>query len=483
VPAAGKGDSWKSAKEDPVLDLVIRSGTVLTAGSLGRADVGIHRQQIVQIGGEMRGHREIQAAGRYILPGGVDPHVHLSPPAQPKAGQEMWVDDFFSGSQAAIAGGVTTIGNMTFQWSGETLREALARDLAAAKRDAAVDFILHPVLTEPTVDVVAEIPGLAEEGHTSLKIFMSRNNFDAEIDMYLRAMSLASETGMLTLVHCEDGALQRFLCQRLAKEGRDALRYYPDSRPTYTEAIATERAISLARATGAPIYVVHLSSAAALQHCRKARAEGLRVYVETRPLYLYLTRERFEAADGAKYTGAPPLREQADVDAMWHGLQSGDIQCVCTDHAPWTLRQKLDPALTVATVRNGVADLETLMPMLFSEGVRTGRLSLSRFVELTSTNPAKIFGLYPQKGTLAVGSDADLVVWDPELSRIIDGASMYSHAGYSVYDGREVRGWPVFTISRGEIVLDHGKVTATRGRGRWVRRAHMRDAAPGASAL
>jgi dihydropyrimidinase len=466
-----------------VLDLVIRGGTMVTTGSAGKADVGISGQLIVQIGGEMRGRREVEAAGRYVFPGGVDPHVHLSQPARPEPGQELWVDDFFSGSQAAIAGGVTTIGNMTFQWPGETLREALARDLAIATRDAAVDFILHPVLTEPTVDAVAEIPRLAEEGHTSLKIFMSRNNFDAEIDMYLRAMGSAAETGMLTLVHCEDGGLQRFLRDRLAKEGRDALRYYPDSRPTYTEATATERAISLARATGAALYVVHLSSAAALRHCRDARVEGLPGYVETRPLYLYLTRERFEEPDGAKYTGAPPLREQADVDAMWHGLRSGDIQCVCTDHAPWTLRQKLDPALTVATVRNGVADLETLMPMLFSEGVRTGRLSLGRFVELTSTNPAKIFGLYPRKGTLAVGSDADLVVWDPDLTRIVDGASMYSNAGYSVYDGRAVQGWPVVTISRGEIVLDHGRVTAERGRGRWVRRTRSRDAGLGTTAL
>jgi dihydropyrimidinase len=192
--------------------------------------------------------------------------------------------------------------------------------------------------------------------------------------------------------------------------------------------------------------------------------------VETRPLYLYLTRERLEEPDGAKYTGAPPLREAADVAAMWAGLASGDIQSVCTDHAPWTLRQKLDPSLTVATVRNGVADLETLMPMLFSAGVRTGRLSLGRFVELTSTNVAKLFGFYPRKGTIAVGSDADLVIWDPDRLRTIDGASMYSRAGYSVYDGRQVQGWPVCTISRGEVVMDDGAVAAERGRGRWVRR-------------
>lgn len=451
-------------------DLVIRGGTVITAAAHGAADVGVRGGKIAQLGGEMRGRTEIDAAGLYVFPGGVDIHVHLSQAARPEPGRELWVDDFFTGSQAAIAGGITTIGNMTFQWAGERLRDALARDLEAAARDAAVDFILHPVLTDPTTGAVGEVAGLAAQGHTSLKLFMSRDNFDAEIDGYLRAMCAAAETGLITLMHCEDGGLQRFLKARLAEDGRDGLAHYPESRPIYTESVATERAIALAQATGAPIYVVHLSSAAALARCRAARAEGLRVYVETRPLYLYLTRERFAEPDGPKYTGAPPLREAADVAAIWAGLAGGEIQSVCTDHAPWTLRQKLDPSLTVATVRNGVADLETLMPMLFSEGVRAGRISLARFVELTSTNAAKLFGLYPQKGTIAVGSDADVVIWDPEASRTVDGASMRSRAGYSVYDGRDVRGWPVYTISRGEIVLDRTGVTAARGRGRWLRR-------------
>jgi dihydropyrimidinase len=449
-------------------DLVIRNGIVVTAASRAQADIGIRNGVIAQIGGEMRGRRELDAAGRYVFPGGVDIHVHLSQSSRPEPGRELWVDDFWTGSRAAVAGGVTTFGNMTFQWAGERIRDALDRDLTAARRDSAVDFVLHPVLTDPAPAAIAEVAGLAAAGHVSLKIFMSRDNFDAEIDGYVRAMRAAAETGLVTLLHCEDGALQRFLKTRLIEEGRGGLRYYPESRPDYTEGAATERAIGLARATGAPIYVVHLSSSVALARCREARAGGLPVYVETRPLYLYLTRERFEEADGAKYTGAPPLREQADVDAMWAGLQSGDIQAVCTDHAPWTLGQKTDPSLTVATVRNGVADLETLMPMLFSEGVRAGRLSLSRFVELTSTNVARIFGLYPRKGTIAVGSDADVVVWDADLSRTIRGGSMQSRAGYSVYDGREVRGWPVCTISRGDIVLDGTQITAERGRGRWI---------------
>ncbi|HEV2282187.1 MAG TPA: dihydropyrimidinase [bacterium] len=460
-------------------DLVIRDGVVVTAAAQGPADIGIRGGVIAQIGGEIRGRRELDAAGRYVFPGGVDIHVHLSQAARPEPGRELWVDDFWTGSRAAIAGGVTTVGNMTFQWAGERLQDALERDLAAARRDAAIDFVLHPVLTEPTPAAIEEVGGLAAQGHASLKIFMSRDNFDAEIDGYIRAMRAAADTGLVTLVHCEDGALQRFLKARLIEEGRGDLRHYPESRPDYTEAAATGRAIGLARATGATIYVVHLSSAAALDRCRAARAEGLPVYVETRPLYLYLTRERFEEPEGAKYTGAPPLREQPDLDAMWAGLRSGDVQAVCTDHAPWTLRQKTDPSLTVATVRNGVADLETLMPMLFSEGVRTRHVSLSRFVELTSTNVAKLFGLYPRKGTIAVGSDADVVVWDADLSRTIDGASMQSRAGYSVYDGREVRGWPVFTISRGEVVLDGTQITAERGRGRWIEvRPRGRGTAP-----
>lgn len=453
-----------------LVDLVIRGGTVVTVGNMGIADIGVSNGKIVQIGGDLQGHREIDARGKYVLPGGIDVHVHLSSPRTPGPGVETWVDDFQSGSNAAIVGGITTLGNMTFQRQDETLRDALKRDLAAAERDAGIDYILHPVLNDPSAEALAQIPELASEGHTSLKIYLVRDNFDARVDDYTRAMQLAAQSGSLTLAHCEDGGLIRSIYRDLVARGMAAPRYWPDARPDYTESVATERAIGMARATKAPIYVVHLSSAAALASCSRARAEGLPVYVETRPLYLYLTREVFDQPDSAKYVGAPPLREQKDLRALWNGLHSGAIQCVCSDHAPWTLRQKLDPALDVRTARQGVADLETLMPMLFSDGVRKGRISLSRFVELTSTNAAKLFGMYPQKGTIAVGSDADIIVWDRDAHRTIDGASMQSKAGYSVYDGWEVIGWPLYTISRGEVIFDNGKITARRGRGQWVRR-------------
>ena len=452
------------------LDLVIRGGRVVTAGGNGVADIGVADGRIVQLGGEMRGTRELDASGKLVLPGGVDIHVHLSPPRRPEPDTELWADDFYSGSLAAIGGGITTIGNMTFQWDGESLPQSLERDRAAASRDACVDYILHPVLTDPSEEHLAEIAGLAADGFSSLKVFMVTPQFDARVEEFINAIRAAGAHGLLTLLHCEDGAIIRCICRELADLGRSDVRHWAESRPVYTESAATERAIAICRATGSPIYVVHLSSRAALEACRRARADGLPVSVETRPLYLHLTSELLATDEGAKYVGAPPLRERDDVTAMWNGLSDGTIQCVCTDHAPWTLRQKLDPSLDVTSARQGVADLETSLPMLYSEGVRTGRISVERFVELVATNPARLFGLYPRKGTVAIGSDADLLVWDSELMRTIDASTFRSRSGYSVYEGREVQGWPVVTISRGEILLADGEITAERGRGQWLRR-------------
>ena len=233
---------------------------------------------------------------------------------------------------------------------------------------------------------------------------------------------------------------------------------------------STQRAVALAEATGAPIYVVHLSSARALEVCAAARARGVPIYVETRPLYLHLTSERFAEDDGAKYLGQPPLREPGDVAALWTGLQQGVVQTVCTDHAPWSLAAKLDPAHTLDNLRPGVENLQTLLPMLYSEGVRAGRLSLRRLVEVTSTNAARLFGLYPRKGTIAVGSDADLVIFDPQLTRTVEREMIKSNAGHSVYEGWEVTGWPVTTLRRGEVVFRDDEVDGRPGSGLLVRR-------------
>ena len=460
------------------MDLVVRGGDVVAPGHRGIADVGVRDGRIVQLGGAMTGQDELDAHGLLVVPGGIDAHVHLVCEAlaaalgqeEPAQQEPIWVDDFWTGSLAAIAGGVTTIGNMTFALPGESMTAAIAREMAGAGAEAAVDWFLHPVLTGLGDDAAAELAALAADGHASVKVFLSEPEYAPGTPGLAEAIAAAGRAGSLTLLHCEDAGILTRTGQELIGSGRGGMRHFPDARPVSAEVEAVDQAIDLARRTGAPIYIVHLSSAAALDRCRAARAAGLPVYVETRPLYLHLTRERFGEADAAKYVGAPPLRDQSDREALWRGLAAGEVDTVCSDHAPWTLEAKLDPDLDVVTARQGVADLETLMPMLFSEGVLAGRISLDRFVELTSASAARLFGLYPRKGAIAVGSDADLALWDPAERRVIDGARMQSRAGYSVYDGWTVQGWPRFVLRRGQIVLADGRVTAQPGQGRWVRR-------------
>jgi dihydropyrimidinase len=457
----------------PEHELVIRGGTVVTADSTADADVGIRDGRVVQVGGAMRGERELDASGKLVLPGGVDMHVHLSPIEAPE-GPIPWADDFASGSRAAARGGVTTIGNITFSRLGEGLRSVVERTTVVAERDSIVDVVLHPVLTEPSEQNEADIRWLAAAGHTSVKFFMSLAEFDTRSGGFLSALRVAGESGMLTLVHCEDACIVSHVTERLVAEGRGDLSNYAEARPIFSERVAVVRAIGFAEAAGAPIYIVHLSSADALAEAHAAHARGLPVYVETRPMYLHLTAEKLKGPDGPLYVGQPPLREQRDQDALWNGLRAADVHTCCTDHAAWTLEQKMDPSLDVANLKPGTSDLETLMPMLYDRGVRTGRISLERFVEVTATNAAKLFGLYPRKGTIAVGGDADLAIWDPELRRTVQAADSQSRSGHTIYEGWEVTGWPATTLSRGEVIYADGEIRAEGGRGRIVPRARTR---------
>jgi dihydropyrimidinase len=464
---------------DP-FDLVVRGATVVSPGRQEAADIGVREGRVAQVGGDMAGREEVAAHGLLALPGGVDAHVHLMYQALAEelrqAGEigpsePMWVDDFWTGSLAAIGGGITTIGNMTFSLPGETARDAAAREMAGAAPEAAVDWFLHPVLTDPAAAANGEIAALAADGHASVKIFLTMPEVAADEPGLRAALAAARDAGSLTLLHCEAADLLEQCGEHLIAHGRGEVQNFPEARPVAAEVEAVDQAVALATATGAPIYIVHLSSAAALDRVRQARASGARVHVETRPLYLHLTRERFTQPDAGKYVGAPPLREQADRDALWAGLAAGDVDTVCSDHAPWLLADKLDPVLDVVTARQGVADLETLMPMLFSEGVVTGRISLDQFVDLTSANAARLFGLYPRKGVVAVGSDADLALWDPQASRTVDGARMRSRSDYSVYDGWHVQGWPRIVIQRGQVLLADGEILARPGQGQWLRRS------------
>jgi dihydropyrimidinase len=443
-------------------DLVIRGGTVVSADAELNADVGVTGGRVGAVGSGLAGREVIDAQGLFVLPGGVDPHVHLSA-ATPNA--PTWVDDFGSGTRAAAAGGITTVGNMTFPWPGQTLLQAIERDVADARRDAIVDVVFHPVLTDPDSQPLADLAELVKRGHTSLKFFMSFGCFTTMPERYLQAMRAAKATGMLTVVHCEDAALLADALAQLVDAGRTAPRYYPLSRPVAAEVAATARIVASVEQTGTPAYVVHLSCAAALAEVRRGRARGLDLSVETRPLYLFLTEERFTEPDAGKYFGQLPLRAADDREALWQALADGEIDSVATDHAPWRYADKTGPGLDITSIPPGVADLDIMLPMVWSAGVATGRISRRQFVSLTSTFAARALGLYPRKGVIAPGSDADIVLWDPNQTRPVRAARFASSSDYSPYEGWPVAGWPRITISRGEVVARDGVVEARRGRG------------------
>jgi dihydropyrimidinase len=481
-----------------VVDLWIRGGDVVTAGSRARADVGVSDGRIVQIGGEIphdSSTRVIDAAGKLVIPGGIDMHVHLTPayvpagvgPGGVDTGESStdgagavaeaevgWADDFTSGSRSAAVGGITTVGNITFPRIGEGPLAAVERTAAIAARDSLVDFVLHPALLDPA-GVAEEIPRLAAAGVPCIKIFMMFGSFDAQVRSYVDLMAAAGRAGMVTMLHAEDACVVSFLAEQMLADGRGAPLNYGESRPVYSEAVAVARAASFAEATGAPVYIVHLSSKEALEVAQKARSRGVPIFVETRPIYLFFDEGHLHREDGALYIGNPPLRGGADVEALWGGILSGSIHTCCTDHAPAPKADKLDPTRDITTVSPGMADLETMMPLLWSEGVATGRISAERFVEITSTNAARIFGIYPQKGTVAVGGDADLVVWDPDAVRTFRADEAQTNTDFSLYEGWDITGWPAVTISRGEVVAQDGRITAEPGRGRRIRTVPTRS--------
>ena len=451
-------------------DLVVRGGDVVLEGAAVRADVAVTGGVVTAITREpVDAATVVDATGCLVLPGGVDAHVHLSGGGGPE-GAPTWADDWESGTRAAAAGGVTTVGNMTVPRDGESLTDAVRRVGADVAAQSLVDVLLHPVVAGEQHLDPAQLTALRELGQTSIKVFTVIDAYSAQRQRFYAFMAEAGRQGFLTVVHCEDAELIGWSTAQLAQQGRADFRAYGESRPDTAEEAAVAQLIAFAETSGTAVYVVHLSSARALAACAAARSRGVPVYVETRPLYLHLTEELLQAEDGAKYIGQPPLRRAADVDALWAGLRFGTVDTVATDHAPWTLAEKLAAGDQLDELRPGVADLETVRPMLFSAGVLTGRISLARFVELTATNPARLFGVHPRKGVIAPGSDADLVVWDPAETRVVDGSRMQSRAGYSPYDGTVVTGWPREVLSRGELVVSGGAVVAGPGRGQLLQR-------------
>jgi len=451
--------------------LLVRGGTVVTSEGQSVVDVRVRDGVVTEIGPGLppNGERVVDAGDLLVLPGGIDPHAHLTQ-GEDTPPQYLFADHLTSGSEAALAGGITTIGNMTYPGQGVTIQEGIARDEEFVRRDAIADIMLHPVLIDPSELDEARIRELVEAGHTSIKIFMVISSFDQNLEDYVRVMRQAGEAGVMSVVHCEDPAIIAEATRALVEEGKSSLRYYAGSRPLLSETVATRRAMAYCETTGAPIYVVHLSAAEPLDICREAQHRGLPVYVETRPLYLHFTSERFLEPDGPLFVGQPPLREAADVEALWKGLEDGSVHTLGSDTVAWSRDQKMDPSLDIEDLRPGVPGMQEMHPVLFSEGVLKGRISLGRFVELTSRNSAKLFGLYPRKGTIAVGSDADITIWDPNDTRRVELEEMLSRAGFSLFEGWDVTGWPLVTIRRGDVVYENGRVTAEPGSGQLLRR-------------
>ncbi len=434
----------------------------MTPEGVRRADIGITGERIAALGDVPHADGEIDARGKIVLPGCVDLHTHLAstPTFTP-------LDDFDHGTAAALAGGVTTVLSMVYQ--EDTLAAGAERGMRDGSRSRA-DFAFHVVVTDPSEAAIAEVPALARAGH-GLKVFMVSPRFALRRDDYVRLYRAAAAAGVTVAVHAEDHAIVARATAELHAAGRDGVRHFPESRPVDAETSAVREAAANAAQTGAAIYLVHLSSRDALAELSEAKRRGLRVYGETRPLYLYLTRERFARPDAALWVGQPPLREQDDVDALWRALADGTLDTVGTDHYPHLRAAKLAEGLAFDKVPPGVANLETLLPMFYSEGVRRGRITLERMVALLATTPARIAGVAPRKGAIVVGADADLVIFDPERTRTIRASEMHSACDYDPYEGREVTGWPSLTLLRGAVAFRDGAVVAPPGAGRFVPRA------------
>jgi dihydropyrimidinase len=446
------------------MTVAVRGGTVVTAQESRRTDVLIDGERIVRVGRVPTADREIDATGLFVLPGCVDLHTHLAstPTFTP-------LDGFASGSRAAIAGGVTTVVSMVYP-EDRSLRRGIERAMRDAEASAC-DFAFHSVVTDPTDAVVAELPGLAEDGFAGLKVFMVSPRFTEKTAEYLDLYRAAARLGMTVAVHAEDRMLIERSTAALHLAGKTGVAFFPASRPVEAEVVAVRAALRYAAETQVATYLVHISSGAALEEIRRAKAAyETRVTAETRPLYLHLTRERFEQPDAALWVGQPPLRDRADLYAVWRALADGTLDTVGTDHVPYTRARKLEPGLSFDKIPPGVSNLETLLPMLYSEGVRKERLSIERLVDVLATRPARIAGM-TTKGEIAVGMDADLVLLDPMKTRIVHASEMHSACDYDPYEGWEVTGWPRTVLLRGEVAYDKGEIRAAAGAGRLVRRS------------
>jgi dihydropyrimidinase len=450
------------------MDIVLKGGTVVTATDTYRADVGVQGGRIAVIGQDIQGERVLNVQGKYVFPGAVDPHTHLELAFMDTVSS----DDFYTGTVAAACGGTTTIVDYAEQTRGGTLTQAIQASRAKADPKVVIDYGLHVSITDARGDVLDEMGEIVEAGVSSFKCYLAYPDRLRD-DELLEVMCRARDVGALVNVHCENGWLVDSMTRRLLEEGKTEPRWHPRSRPPDFEEEATQRAAIVARVARAPLYVVHLTCAGALGAAKRARESGQLVFVETCPQYLLLDVTRYDQPgfEGAKYVMSPPLRDRANLDILWSALAAGDVDTIGTDHCPFYFVGQKDRGRDDFTkIPNGMPGVETRLPLLYHEGVNQGRISINRFVELVATNPARLFGLYPQKGTIAIGSDADLVVWDPEKEMPLTLQNLHMNVDYSPYADVTVRGYPELVLARGKIIVQDNCFLGERGSGRFLPR-------------
>ncbi len=458
----------------PEFDLVVRNAQVATASDTFHCDLGIQAGRIAQLGlGLPAGRREIDAASRVVTPGGVDAHCHIDQPMEAPA---RMADDFESGTRSAACGGTTTVIPFAAQHKGQSLRAAVDDYHRRAGDKAHVDYAFHLIVSDPTPQVLTEeLPALIREGYTSFKIYMTYDDMKLDDGQILDVLDVARQHGAMAMVHAENADCIEWLTRRLEAAGKTAPRFHAHSRPMLVEREATHRALALAELVDVPILIVHVSGREAVEQIRWARSHGLKVFAETCPQYLFLTAEDLGIDDsyqGARCICSPPPRDKRNQQVIWDGLADGLFTIFSSDHAPFKYdapegKKPGGEEVAFRHIPNGIPGLETRLPLLYSEGVLGGRITLNRFVELTATNPAKAYGLHPRKGTIAVGSDADLVIWD-ERPVTLRNELLHHAVDYTPYEGIKLQAWPALTLAGGDVVWDGQNFHPRQGRGRFL---------------
>ncbi len=455
---------------------LFRGGTLVTATETVRADLLVDGEVIAAVGPDLPGDGAavVNAAGLYLLPGGIDVHTHLDMPLE-VAGQEIaTADDFYSGQVAAACGGTTTHLDFVIQPKGASLRQALNLWHARAAGKAVIDYGFHMTIADPRPNVLREIAQLPEWGVTTAKVLMAyKGRLQVDDATLFTVLREAGRAGLLTMVHCENGDVIDILIREAVAAGNLAPRFHPLTRPATLEGEATGRATALAAVAGAPVYIVHLTCEAALREVRAARARGERVWAETCIQYFFFTAADLDRPgfEGAKFVCSPPFRTRDDQEALWAGVGDGTLSVVSTDHAPFNFAtQKTLGRDDFTKIPNGVPAIEDRLLMFHHAGVNGGRISINRFVELTSTTPARLFGLAPRKGTLAAGADADIVLWDPRRERTLSARTHHMRVDYNLFEGTVVRGAPAGVWVRGRQVVDGERFVGERGFGRYLPR-------------